>query len=70
MLAVRHDAVTASLSPVVATLRDIEDRHGHTSVHGLVPGIVQDHTAGGWVPATALVVNEPTVALDTLLDAA
>jgi hypothetical protein len=57
VLTVRHDALDASLSPVVATLRDIGARHGDKPVHGLAPSIVIDDTAG-WVPASELVSGD------------
>jgi hypothetical protein len=65
VLAVQRDALAASLSPVVATLRDIETRHGVTALHGLAPGLVVDDSTG-WVPATAL----RSEGLTDLLDAA
>jgi hypothetical protein len=53
VLAVHRDAMSASLSPVIATLRDIETRHGTTLVHGLAPDLlIADPT--GWTPATDL----------------
>src|SRR5688572_16672570 len=73
MLAVRRDVVTTSLAPIVATLRDVEVRHGSAAVHGLVPGLVPEDTTG-WIRATELIPAAPDggqrTPLDDLLDAA
>jgi hypothetical protein len=54
VLTTQHDVLAASLSPVVATLRDVAARHGETAVRGLAPSLVVDDPAG-WIPASALV---------------
>ncbi len=66
VVAVHRDVVAASLAPVVATLRDIEARHGDKPVHGLAPGLLAADPTG-WVPATSLTAG---TGLPALLDAA
>jgi hypothetical protein len=66
VLAAQRSAQDQALAPIVATLRDIEDRHGNGPVHGLVPGLaVRD--PGGWVPTSEFTSGRQ---LPALLDAA
>jgi hypothetical protein len=54
LLTTKHDALAVSLSPVVATLRDVSTRHGDTAVRGLAPTLVVDDPTG-WIPASQLI---------------
>jgi len=54
VLTTKHDALAASMSPVVATLRDLATRHGDTAVRGLAPTLFVDDPTG-WTPASELV---------------
>lgn len=54
VLTTKHDAITASMSPVVATLRDLATRHGEKTVRGLAPTLVVDDPTG-WIPASDLI---------------
>jgi hypothetical protein len=65
-MTVPRDATSASLAPIVATLRAIEVRHGDSPVHGLAPGLTTADSRG-WVPATELVSGQR---IPELLDAA
>jgi hypothetical protein len=66
ILAMQRDAITASLAPVIATLRDMESRLGSDPVHGLAPGLVLPNPTG-WTPATELISG---AGLTSLLDTA
>ncbi|MET7394533.1 IucA/IucC family C-terminal-domain containing protein [Dactylosporangium sp. NPDC005572] len=48
------------LAPVVATLTALQDRHGASSLQGLVPGLVAltPEPAGGWCSASDLKVTD------------
>jgi hypothetical protein len=54
VLTTKHDALAASMSPVVATLRDLAARHGEKAVRGLAPTLVVDDPTG-WISASELV---------------
>lgn len=56
VLTTNHDALAASLSPVVATLRDVAARHGDSTVRGLTPGLLVDDPTG-WIPASELITG-------------
>jgi hypothetical protein len=66
VLAVQRDAPTASLAPVLATLRDMESRHGSDLTHGLARELVRSDPSG-WTPATNLMLSDQ---LDEMLDTA
>jgi hypothetical protein len=54
VLTTKHDALAASVSPVVATLRDVATRHGEKTVRGLAPTLLVDDPTG-WIPAGELI---------------
>lgn len=57
VLTTKHDALAASLSPVVTTLRNMAARHGDMAVRGLTPSLVVDDPTG-WIPASDLISGD------------
>jgi Ferric iron reductase FhuF-like transporter len=58
---------SALLAPITSTLDQLQARHGDPATTGLVPGLIVNGDAPGWVPATHLLTRSGAA---DLLDAA